>query len=170
MSADRKLPTNEGKTFRRSCWLRVGTLTKYVVVRSRVGWFLGHWIAGGRRSARCPGAECLICAGGKEPEVFWYLFVQQENGEVVVWNVPRRFEDLITMLEESPGHGIGCVLSLVREGVRQNSPISVGIQGEEAAEELDIEPFVKTLGNGFDLTDSQSVPRSTASKSMPSFT
>jgi hypothetical protein len=166
----RELPTNEGRTFRRSCWLRVGSITKYVIVRSQAGWFEGHWINNGARSARCAGERCTICATGKEPEIFWYLFVQQDNGEVVVWNVPRRHEQLIRYLDEQANNGVGSILALHRTGIRSNSPIDVDVVGFEQAEELDIWPFVETLGNGVDLAQLRENPLRDRTRSVPSFT
>lgn len=171
MSAGKnQLPTNEGRTFRRSCWLRIGSITKYVIVRSQVGWFAGHWIAGGSRSVRCAGESCSICQTGKDAEIFWYVFAQQENGEIVVWNIPRRHESLVQHLANERSNGIGVVLSLHREGVRSNSPINVGVVGFEEAEELDIWPFVETLGRNGDLTQSRENPLQNSERSAPSFT
>lgn len=157
------LPSNEGRQRRRRCWFHASSITKYVVVRSRVGWFEGHWSQRGGRSIRCAGAECSICASGREPEVFWYLFVALDTGEVLVWNPPARLEPLMRELDEQIDGGVGCVLGIQREGLRSNSRIQAAIVGYEPCEELDIAPFVATLGG--DPSSSTSPPKSPRSGS-----
>jgi hypothetical protein len=140
------IPTNEGRVSRRRCWFHASSVTKYVIVRSRVGWFEGHWRGG--RSFRCPGknAGCSTCESGKEPEIFWYLFVETDSGEVLVWNPPRRLEDLLREIDSSENGGVGLQLAIRREGIRQNSRIEAEIVGVCECEDLDVEPFVSTLG------------------------
>lgn len=132
---------------RRACWFHASSVTKYVIVRSRVGWFAGHWSARGNRSARCAGSECPICASGAEAEIFTYVFVETEHGDVLAWQIPERLRDLARELEASTFEGPGCQLAIAREGVHRNSRVTAVITGFEHVEELDIEPFVRTLGH-----------------------
>jgi hypothetical protein len=140
------LPESSPGKQRRNCWLRVGTITKYVVVRSKVGWFLGHWSAKLRRTIRCSGESCTICASGAEPRVFTYVFVHTEDHEVLVWEIPERLFALAQEIEQSLMQGPGCVLALSREGTAINARLSASIVGFEEVDELDITAFVETLG------------------------
>jgi hypothetical protein len=140
------IPTNEGRVSRRRCWFHAASVTKYAKIRSRVGWFAGHWANG--RSARCAGSaeSCSVCASGKPCEFFFYVFLEVESGEVLVWNIPRRLEDLAREMDGSENGGVGLLLAIRREGILRNSRIEAEIVGFEDVEELDIEPFVATLG------------------------
>ena len=94
--------------------------------------------------------------------MFWYLFVETSDAEVLVWNPPRRLEPLIREINEQQDGGVGTVLAITRDGFKSNSPIDAHIVDYREAEELEIDAFVRTLGNNFDLTQSLSDPISAA--------
>ena len=96
---------------------------------------------------RCPGEGCLICESGDPPRVFMYIFVEIENGDVLVFEIPERMRALALELEGSLYEGPGCQLSIFRDGTALNSKIDARVVGFEACEELDIWSFVSTLGN-----------------------
>lgn len=156
------LPDSSPGKQRRNCWLRVGTVTKYVVCRSKVGWFRGHWSRKMRRSIRCAGDACPICASGETARVFTYVMVQVEGGEVLVWEIPERLYELAQELDSSLFGGPGEVLSIVREGTALNSRLHACIVGHEDCDELDINTFVSTLGMTLDLPTSPPPVRSSS--------
>ena len=140
------LPDHSPGKQRRSCWFIASTVSKYVVVRSRVGWFAGHWIGRANRSIRCAGDDCATCASGHEPRVFTYVFLEDQFGEVRVWEIPERLFDLAREIESSVMEGPGSELVISREGTAKNSAICASITGYRDVEELDIGKFVDTLG------------------------
>lgn len=140
------LPERSVGKARRRCWFSASTVSKYVVVRSKVAWFGGHWIGSARRSIRCSGKECTICKSGAVARVFTYVFVEQEDNEILVFEIPERLFGLAQELEASATGGPGCRLSISREGSAKNSAIVAMIVGFEECEELDSEAFVRTLG------------------------
>jgi hypothetical protein len=158
------LPDSSPGKQRRNCWLRVGTVTKYVVVRSKVGWFRGHWSRQIGRSIRCAGDGCTICATGVQARVFTYVMVEDQNGEVLVWEIPERLFALAQELEASLFNGPGCVLGIVREGTAKNSRLNAFITDQQDTEELDIWAFVDTLGGTLDNASSSSLKESALSK------
>lgn len=160
------VPDRSGKKTRRSCWLRATGSTRYVTIRSRFGWFEGHWSNAHGGTVRCPGAECPICESGAEPRVFVYAFVELEHGEVVVFEFPERLRELVQEIDGSPTRGVGVQVAIRREGVHRNSPVSVLVTGFEAVEEVDVAPFVSTLGKpGWHLHQSESASETQRRKS-----
>lgn len=131
---------------RRRCWLRASTQSKYVTTRSAVGYFIGHWSAAARRSLRCEGSGCPICASGGEPKAFMYCFVELAEGEVMVWEISPRLLDLAMEIDELAKRGIACLVQIWREGTAQNSPVSARVLDQKELDELDIVPFIDSLG------------------------
>lgn len=140
------LPERSPGKQRRRCWFSPSSTTKYVTIRSKVGWFEGHWIGKANRSIRCSGKSCTICASGHSPRVFTYVFVEEQSGEILVWEIPERLFDLAREIEGSVFEGVGVVVAVGREGVYANSAITAVVVDEREAEELDIQTFVATLG------------------------
>lgn len=141
------------KKRRRRCWFRASTTTKYVTVRSECGWFLGHWSGG---AVRCDStAECSICASGAGQRLFTYIFIEDEFGEILTFEIPERLIDLA----EELGDSVGSQLAIRREGTARNSRIDIIIVGSEVVDKLDIWPFVDTLGR------SREVPKTTPTQS-----
>lgn len=151
---------------RRRCWFHASTVTKYVTIRSEVGWFLGHWKGG---CVRCSKPEvCTICDSGAAQRLFTYLMVECESGEVMVFEIPERLYDLSLELEDS----VGTQLAISRDGTARNSRIEILITGYLPSEKLDIQPFIATLGRPHERsknrsTQSENSVRSGASESSP---
>lgn len=128
------------KRQRRRCWFHASTVTVYVKTRSKVGWFWGHWVGG---AARCPGIDlCSVCASGAERRLFTYVFIELERGEVMVFEIPERLHHLSKTLDEA----VGTTLAISRDGTARNSRINILDVGLEDADELDVWPFVNSLG------------------------
>lgn len=131
---------------RRRCWLKASPTTRYVTLRSSIGWFLGHWSPRFGGCVRCPGPDCPICESGLDPIAFTYAFVELEDGEVMVFEFPERLRELVMDIDSSPTRGVGCQVAIRREGPHRNSAISALVTGFEAVEEIDLQPFLSTLG------------------------
>jgi hypothetical protein len=65
---------------------------------------------------------------------------------------------LVQQIDSTPTRGVGVQLAIRREGKASNSAIAIVITGFEARDELDIGPFVSTLGNRDHL--GQQIPQS----------
>jgi hypothetical protein len=117
-----------------------------VVVRSRLGWFYGHWDADVKRSRRCADRECALCARGLEKRTFGYCWVELPNGETQVLELSGRQGELAYSLQQRGTGSVGTVLIIQKTGPARNSPIQI-IEGDTVScEELDIWGFVNTLG------------------------
>lgn len=141
------------KRHRRHCWFKASTITKYVTVRSECGWFLGHWSGGAVRCDQTP--ECSICASGADQRLFTYIFIEDENAEILTFEIPERLVDLA----EELGDSVGSQLAIRREGTARNSRIEILVVGSEVVDKLDIWPFVDTLGR------SREIPKTTSTHS-----
>jgi hypothetical protein len=117
-----------------------------VIVRSRVGYFYGHWDSEARRSRRCCDYGCEFCQRGATKRTFAYIWVELFDGDTRVMELSGRHAELAVELHDRGVGAVGQVLYVEKTGTAKNSPISI-MQGEtEPCEELDIWGFVNTLG------------------------
>ena len=146
MSGERSLPCDPTAGKRGNVWVRAHHQTEYYVVRTRVTWFLGHWSARHRRSIRCGGDICALCAGGTEPRPFLYVGVFSASKIPLVLELNRRQRPLAELLNNEPSGGVGCQLAIRKDGEAKNAPIVMVHTGYEEVDEENIEAFVATLG------------------------
>lgn len=99
--------------------------------------------------------QCSICASGADQRLFTYIFIEDEQGEVLAFEIPERLVDLA----EELGDSVGSQLAIRREGTARNSRIEILFVGSEIVDKLDIWPFVDTLGR------SREVPKTTPTQS-----
>ncbi len=144
--AQRQLPSDPTAGKRGNVWVRASHQTEYYVVRTRVTWFLGHWSAKHRRSIRCGGDICALCAGGGEPRPFLYIGVFSVSKIPLVLELNRRQRSLAESLNEEPAGGVGVQLAIRKDGSARNAPIVMVRTGYEECDEENIEAFVATLG------------------------
>lgn len=110
--------------------------------------------------------QCSICASGADQRLFTYIFIEDEHGEILTFEIPERLVDLA----EELGDSVGVQLAIRREGTARNSRIEILLVGNEVVDKLDIWPFVDTLGRSrevpkCDVTQSESfLPSETGSK------
>ncbi len=159
------LPTDPERGANGNCWCRATQQTKYLHVRSQVGWFMGHWVPKMRGSCRCLGELCPICAAGSEPRPFYYIAVCEEGNEIKFLEIPRRHRKIAEQLDQSQTKGTGFKLMIQKEGKLSNSPILLDIIGFEDCDEFDVWPFVGTLGASLTPINAQSCSTSRAKQS-----
>jgi hypothetical protein len=100
--------------------------------------------------------------------LFTYIFIEDERGEVLSFEIPERLVDLA----EELGDCVGSQLAIRREGTARNSRIEILIVGSEVVDKLDIWPFVDTLGRSREVPkaaapSSESFPCSEAGSKIP---
>ena len=140
------LPKDPTAGKRGNVWVRAHHRTEYYVVRTRVTWFLGHWSAKHRRSIRCGGDICALCAAGGEPRPFLYVGVFSASKIPLVLELNRRQRPLAESLNDEPSGGVGCQLAIRKDGEAKNAPIVMVHTGYEDVDEENIDAFVATLG------------------------
>ena len=144
--ASGSLPADPTAGKRGNVWVRAVHQTEYFVVRSRVSWFFGHWSARHRRSIRCGGDICAICAGGTEPRPFVYVGVYSASKIPLILELNRRHRSLAEDLNAEPAGGVGVQLAIRKDGLAKNAPIVIVRTGYEEVAEQSIDAFVATLG------------------------
>ncbi len=140
------LPTPDPIKTKRSVWFRSTSVAHHVIVRSKVGFFLGHWSRSRGGSFRCDGDDCAVCLGGQPARAFYYIWIECENKDVKILEIPDRLKDIAEQLFDDPLGGVGTKLCVRKEGKAQNSPLAILITGRMESEELDIWNFIETLG------------------------
>lgn len=140
------LPADPTAGKRGNVWVRATHVTEYYLVRTRVTWFLGHWSGKHRRSIRCGGDICALCAGGGEPRPFLYVGVFTASKIPLVLEFNRRQRALADELHAEPSGGVGVQLAIRKDGLAKNAPIVMVRVGYSDCEEEDIQAFVATLG------------------------
>lgn len=164
------LPSDPERGRNSNCWCRATSQTQYLTVRSKVGWFMGHWAPKFGGSCRCIGELCSICASGSEPRPFYYIAVSADDLEIKFLEIPRRHREVADELDKSESGGVGYKIMIQKDGVHKNSPILLKIIGFEVCEEFDIWAFVGTLGKTVPSISAESsdLQRQASSQSVPS--
>lgn len=144
--AEGSLPADPTAGKRGNVWVRATHQTEYYVVRTRVTWFFGHWSSKHRRSIRCGGDICALCAGGGKARPFLYVGVFSASKIPLVLEFNRRQRSLADELYAEPAGGVGVQLAIRKDGLAKNAPIVMVRTGFEDVDEEDINAFVATLG------------------------
>ena len=173
--ANDSLPADPTAGKRGNVWVRATHVTEYYVVRTKVTWFLGHWSARHRRSIRCGGDICALCAGGGEPRPFLYVGVFSASKIPLVLELNRRQRPLAEALNVELSGGVGCQLAIRKDGQAKNAPIVMVQTGYEECDEEDIQAFVATIGLPAALVpasvpDSQLIDPKSPAEPVPSST
>lgn len=140
------LPPRPQRTTGESVWLKVRRARQYVTVVSHCAYFVGHWDKINRRSRRCGGDLCQLCADGSLPVPYIYVGVETDSGERRLMEIHNRSRHVAEALEDLGTGAIGQQLCVWKDGEASNSPIGVAMSGFESAQEWDIWPVVSTIG------------------------
>lgn len=130
----------------RDYWLRPSGKTQYVRVTCPPVSMLGHWDGRLRRSRRCGGPLCALCALGWTPVSYWYIGVLTEDGLPLVLELRSRHSSLREDLSSLGWDCVGTVLGIRKEGQAKNSPVAIVPCGKQPTEKQDISAFVAQLG------------------------
>lgn len=128
-------------------WLTVGTSIQRVRCLTRVHHWLGHFDFASRMKYRCQGAGCPFCDGGRLPEVYYVIGVQNSAGERFLLELRARHYPIAKELNEHESEGVGWKIQIYRAGTAKNSPIEIELLSWEAADEWDICRLVDSIGN-----------------------
>lgn len=128
-------------------WLRVSIVPQTVCILGAGAWY-SHWDVGARRSVRCGGIACDYCGRGIVATVRYVLLVHSEYDNCECWlELRSRHYDDLCALEERWGTLAGCVLSVAKTGLAENSPVTLEfVSFNSDIVERDISAFVASLG------------------------
>ena len=140
------LPPRPQRPTGESVWLKVRRHRQYVVVCSPPAYFVGHWDKICRRSRRCGGDLCRLCADGSLPAPYIYVGVETELGERRLLEIHNRSRHIAESLDELGSEAVGQQLAVWKDGEASNSPIGIAMVGFQPCSAWDIWPVVSTIG------------------------
>ncbi len=140
------LPPRPERTAGESVWLKIRRARQYVTVLSTPAYFVGHWDKINRRSRRCGGDLCVLCAEGCVKVPYIYIGVETDTGERKLMEIHNRSRHVAEALEDLGSGAIGQQLCVWKDGDASNSPIGVAMSGFESAKEWDIWPVIASVG------------------------
>ncbi len=112
-----------------SRFLALDSSPRSLLVVSQVTVVASHWIAADRRSQRCGGRGCPICASGQEPIDRAYVWVQLGDGSNRILELRARQEEQLAAQGVTLEQVEGCELVVKRNGQAFNSPVEVEVVG-----------------------------------------
>lgn len=110
------------------------------------GQWLSHWDTGARRSRRCGGIDCALCARGVDIVTRYVLLVSDRHSEYLLELRPRHF-DLLSEIQDIHGSIVGSCLRVWRDSTAANAPVHLlYLSRDDSIVERDITRLVATLG------------------------
>ena len=116
------------------------------VVCSRVEWWVSHWDTERRRSRRCGGLACALCAIGSPKVIRFVVMAVDDRGRECLIEFRERHRQLVERLEATIANGSGVRVVGRKEGGAKNSPCNWVILGEEDCFRREIACLVATFG------------------------
>lgn len=130
---------------RASAWLIPCIIPMDIVVLGASQW-LSHWDTGARRSRRCAGVDCALCARGVDTVTRYVLLVSDKHSEYLLELRPRHYE-LINEIQDIHGSIVGSCLRVWRDSTAANAPVHLlYLSRDDSIVERDITRLVATLG------------------------
>lgn len=128
-------------------WLSIGIVPISVTVLGASSW-TSHWDYRARRSRRCAGLGCALCAQGYDRQVR-YVFLVRTFMEREAWLELRSAQyPVLVSLQELHGSLIGMRLTLSKQSAKPNAKVLIEYEGRDDSVTIPrrIEAFVAKLG------------------------
>lgn len=127
-------------------WLDVSDRRQMVVCLSDAEPWVSHWDSFLRRSVRCGGSLCALCALGL-PKVFRYVcLVQTREGGERLFEFRARHVDEVEAQRTEKGGLVGTQMVVYKNGVAKNSPVELVWRGKTSVVPRSIVNLVASLG------------------------
>lgn len=110
------------------------------------GQWLSHWDTGARRSRRCGGIDCAMCARGVAVVTRYVLLVSDSHSDYLLELRPRHY-DLISEIQDIHGSVVGSCLRVWRDSTASNAPVHLlYLSRRDDVVERDISRLIAHLG------------------------
>lgn len=127
-------------------WLEVTERRREVLVVSEPEFWWSHWDVDARRSRRCGGAACLMCAGGSPRVLRVVLLVLDDRGAQHLLELRERHRDVIERMVGEYGGTAGVRVVVRKEGAARNAPVCVSVLCKESSCRVATAKLVESLG------------------------
>lgn len=156
-----RLPEKEGPRF-----VELTERRQEFVVCSKVEWWVSHWDVERRRSRRCGGVGCALCAIGSPKVVRFVVLAIDNRGHEVLLELRERHRAIAERLEASVSNGSGVRVVARKDGSAKNAPVNYVVLGEEEVFRREIGLLVASFGlpalMGPNLDDHQGIDGDTS--------
>lgn len=116
------------------------------VVCSKVEWWVSHWDVERRRSRRCGGVQCALCAIGSPKVMRFVVMATDGRGNEVLLEFRERHRRIVERIEATVSNGSGVRIVARKDGGAKNSPVDYQLLGEEEAFRREIALLVESFG------------------------
>lgn len=127
-------------------WLKIADRKQTIVILSDATAWASHWDVAKRRSRRCAGERCAMCALGL-PVVWRYvMLVRTRIGTEELIELRERHADQLDSIRNQNGTCAGAIMMVWRSGSAINSPIEISLRDFETVQKRAIDRLVDQLG------------------------
>lgn len=117
-----------------------------LVVCSKVEWWVSHWDVERRRSRRCGGVECALCAIGSPKVLRFVVLCLDGRGRECLLELRERHREIAERIDATVTNGDGVRIVVRKDGAAGNSPVDVRILGLEPCYRREISLLVSSFG------------------------
>lgn len=136
-----RLPSSTGPRF-----VEVTERRQELVVCSRVEWWVSHWDVERKRSRRCAGVGCALCAIGSPKVLRFVMLVVDQHGREGLIELRERHRQVVERIDATVTNGEGVRIVVRKDGSAKNAPVNVQVLGVETVFRREIKLLVAAFG------------------------
>ena len=127
-------------------WVKCGERrAEYVCLSAVEGW-VSHWDLMARRSRRCGGADCWLCAGGSPKVLRFVVMVLDSSGNERLLELRERHRKVLADWLAEGGSVVGVRFWIRKEGAAKNAAVELRACGRDQVVAREIGRLVSSLG------------------------
>lgn len=127
-------------------WVQPTERAQRLLIVSEVRHWVSHWEAGTRRTRRCGGEGCALCALGGQRQLRMVVLCTDGRGNDLLFEFRERHRGVLQGILERYKTTVGVRISVWKDGKAINSPVMVKAIDQEYAQEREISRLVESLG------------------------
>lgn len=130
----------------KSKWLRLTSAIRTLTALSDVYQWNAHWKTGERRSYRCTGDDCPLCAEGQLPSERYVVLVEDEKGRAWFLELRERHRPWLEEVCRYRKTFAGTVFKAHKRGEYKTAPVDLTFVEFRERKEIPVGRFVDSLG------------------------